>query len=230
MSSAIVQHTLSIFDRLCKEIPPLVPSSVAESMNETLRELREIKQLDLFQLEDAMVAFGKETWAYREAFLEFLLLYEEKHGERFFTAHLSRSLQKRYSAFRKIGGTRKDIERGRLADFFLVDERLELRDACLRMRSDLRAHAVQAVLSVDRGVYEKKIAHFQAILSHIEDEVEELRTIEKKEQGHPAFAAEIHDHIRSFEFGLCALGPKLSYDDLRRSREHFMGRVTERKR
>ncbi|OGH71117.1 MAG: hypothetical protein A3C90_01535 [Candidatus Magasanikbacteria bacterium RIFCSPHIGHO2_02_FULL_51_14] len=224
-----IQHTLAIFEQLHKALPPLVPDRAREELAHALEHVRSDASLTLAMLEDTMIVFGKKLWPYRRAFQEFVDLYEGKLGEKMFVARLSIKLKRRYKEFQAHGGDFRDLHAGGPLGFFTPDERLELCGALVAARTSVRDHAMQAALSTDRDAYEERIEEFQDILSDIEKRLDSLRQTADREQEHPELAAEIRAQIRAFEYGLCALGPRIDYDAVCRADEHFEGRRQEKK-
>jgi hypothetical protein len=224
-----IQHTLWIFDRMFQQIPPLVAEITREDMKTANEQLRSNFDLSLEELEDTVIIFGKKLWPYRKAFEELLDVYEAKLGEKFMFGIISRGLKKRYDEFKVHGGTLRDLHSGNPAEFFSVAERNELCSALVEMNSQIRKHAVQAVHTNDALAYEKRILEFQIILDDIEKRLDTLRLMADNEQEHPELASEIRAQIRSFEYGLCLLGPEHQYQAICLSEEHFTGRKLEKK-
>lgn len=181
------------------------------------------------QAEETIIVFGKQTWPYREAFAEFVELYEGLHGEVFFRQSISPILQKKYDDFLAYGGSYRDLYQGKKVHFFSPEDRQELCGALVNTRLAIREHARQAALSTERSVYEAKILEFQEVLDDIEKRLDALRLEADNEQEHPDLAAEIRAQVRAFEYGLCALGPKTDYTAVCAMPEHVAGRRKEKK-
>lgn len=229
MQSPIIQYTLHIFDLLRSPLPPLFPREAAEDLDETLRPLREREEIALAELEDALIPWGKRLWPYRQAYIDLLDAYEHRLGHRFVRAQLSPALAARYSEFEEHGGSFRDVAHGPPAPFFGTEEREHLREAVIRAWQELRAHAVQGALSVDRGLYERRMAHHAAALRQIERHLEALRELAGEvSDDFPSLAAEIHSYVRGVEHGFCALGPTVSLAAVSSAPEYFLGRKREK--
>lgn len=228
MTAQGVQYTLFIFEKLFEQMPPLVPKEVQTSMAKALEQAHLNMSLSLDDLEETMIFFGKQLWPYREAYQEFLRIYEGKLGEPFIIQKMSLSLKKKYQAFLLSGGTFRDLHSGAPALFFSSEERGELCELLVNLEKDLRRYTKQAVLSNDRRVYEKKVKEFALILEHIEEQLRQMHELANQEREHPELVAEIKEHIRGFEHGLCLLGPSINYDAVCSAVEHFHGRKRDK--
>lgn len=228
MIESPIPYTIQIFDELCRHLPPLVPQKVATDMVAASVQIKNDPSLTVTAVEDALIAFGKKIWPYRKAFEEFLELYEGKLGESLLIVQLSSTLKRRYHEFVVCGGTYRDLHGGRPALFFSSAERTELCAALIAVSDAVRAHTIQAVFGIERQQYEERIREFTSILEGIEDQLQLLRKMAEDEQEHPSLAAEIRAQIRSFEYGLCLLGPRHSYEAVCQAPEHFVGRKKEK--
>ncbi|NCO04799.1 MAG: hypothetical protein GW939_01470 [Candidatus Magasanikbacteria bacterium] len=224
MHNPAVQHTLTIFERLCNSLPPLVPETVVQDIEGAYEQMLHNYSLSLDDLERTMIVFGKQIWPYRRAFDEFLSLAEGRMGEVFLRGIFSSSLKKRYNDFALHGGTYRDLYAGAPVSFFTSEERVELCEALVLVRTQLEAHTRQEVLTTEKKWYEQRILEFQAILDDIEKRLDTLRTMADSEQEHPSLAAEIRQHVLSFEYGICALGPHVKHEAVCEAEEYFVGR------
>lgn len=229
MKHASVSYTLAIFEKLYRELPPLVPKEVVQDMESALDQMRHNHSLSIEELEDTMIVFGKDTWAFRKAFYEFLDLYEGRMGESMLLQILFPELRKKYKEFVAHGGTFRDLHAGGPLDFFTPDERVALCEALVESRRALHEHAKQAVVSTDKEDYLHRVYEFQVILDDIEKRLDTLLTMADSEQEHPELATEIRDGVQTFEYGLCALDQHTSYDAVCRATEHYEGRRADKK-
>lgn len=223
-----VKYTIDIFARLQRDLAPLVPKEVKADMQQAITQMKENYDLTIDELEDTIISFGKKIWPYRKAFEEFLDTHEAAVGEGFLVAGLSREMKQRYRDFKAYGGTLRDLHVGSPATFFSAEERGFLCEALVEMNLNIRRHTTQSVLSVERQKYENKVVEFQIILDDIEKRLDTLRLMAEGEQEHPELAAEIREQIKSFEFGLCLLGPAHQYEAVCNAEEHFVGRKKEK--
>jgi hypothetical protein len=222
-----IAHTRLLFERLCQNIPPLVPDNIQKDMSNALEQVQENVSLSLEELEDTVVSFGKKLWPYREAFLEFYRIHEGPMGETFLMQKLSPKLKKKYRLFKEMGGTFRDFHDGAIVDMFTSDDRVDLCEILVTVNAELWDYTYQKVLSTDRSQYEDRIKEFQHIFVDIEKKIEALNKMADDEQEHPEFAAEIREHVRGFEQGISLLGPKLGHDALC-DPSHFEGRRREK--
>lgn len=222
-----VAHTTMLFERLCRQIPPLVPDGIQKDMSNALEQVQENVSLTIEELEDTVIFFGKQLWPYREAFLEFYRVYEGHMGETFLMQKLDPHLKKQYRLFKEMGGTFRDFHDGGLTNLFTAEDRMSLCEILVDVNAELWDYTVQKVLSTDRTQYEERIREFQQIFEDMEAKILSLAEMADREQEHPELAAEIREHIKGFEEGISLLGPKIGYDALC-DVSHFEGRKKEK--
>ncbi|PIT86852.1 MAG: hypothetical protein COU33_00870 [Candidatus Magasanikbacteria bacterium CG10_big_fil_rev_8_21_14_0_10_43_6] len=223
-----IEHTRLLFERLCRQIPPLVPDSIQKDMSNALEQVQDNVSLTLEELEDTVVSFGKKLWPYREAFLEFYRVYEGHMGETFLMQKMSPHLKKKYRLFKEMGGTFRDFHEGGTMDLFTSEDRVELCEFLVDVNREIWEYTVQKVLSTDRLQYEDRIKEFETIFEQVEKKIDALHTMADDEQEHPELAAEIREHIRGFEQGVSLLGPKVGFEALCEP-DYFEGRRQEKK-
>ena len=223
-----ISHTLVIFEQLFHQLPPLVHPSIRHDMGQALEQVRHNNKLTLEELEDTMIVFGKQVWPYRQAFREFVEVYEGKMGEQFLRQVVSPALRKRFDAFAAHGGGFRDLYAGGPFGFFSAEERVSLGEAMVMVRQTVREHVAQAVVSTEKREYEGRIYEFHQILDDIEKRLDTLRLMADNEQEHPELAAEIREGVRTFEYGLCSLGPHLDFESLHKAPDHFVGRKKDK--
>lgn len=227
--SASVQHTLNIFEKLYRDLPPLVPQEVVRDMEKALEQIRHNHTLTLDELEDTMIIFGKATWPFRQAFQEFLDLYEGRMGEQLIMQVMFPSLRKKYKEFKAHGGTFRDLHGGGPLEFFSPDERVALCEVLVESQRALQDHARQAVISTDKDDYLARVYEFQIILDDIEKRLDTLLVMADNEQEHPELASEIRAGVRGFEYGLCSLAQHTDYAAVCQSVEYYQGRKVDKK-
>lgn len=224
MHSKDVQHTLAIFERMHRRMPPLVPEEIIEEFDHVMEHLQSDFNISLEELEETVVVFGKKIWPYWKAFEEVVNMEEGRMGEKFFMGKLSPKLKSRYKEFKEHGGDFRDLYSGEPMRFFESEERNDFCQAFIAVDKDLREHARQAVLSTEKEEYQDLIIEFQEILEDIEKRLDSLRLMADDEQEHPQLAEEVREQIRAFEHGLSLLGPSTKYEEVCNAEDHFNGR------
>lgn len=218
------KHTISIFEKIYNNLPPLVPEEIKQEMSHALEHFQNDFSVTLEEIDDTMIIFGKKIWPYWKAFNEFLDMYEGKFGEKFLLGRIPRELKFRYKEFKEHGGIYKDVYSGSPATFFSIEERQMLSSSLVEVDSDIRQQVMQAVLSVERKKYEELILNFQIILDDIEKRLDSLRLMADDEQEHPQLAGEIREQVKAFEYGLCLLGPHVQHEDVKNAELYFQER------
>jgi hypothetical protein len=224
-----IQHTQVIFEHLCSDIPPSVPKEIREDIAQAREQVRSNVALTLVELEDTMTYIGKLLWPYREAFQEFFRVYEGDLGEQYLLRKFTPEMKRKYQTFKENGGTFRDLHAGTNVSFFTPDERVKVCEALIGVEEEIRAYAVQAILSTDERRYEKRVEEFKKILEDMENRLNALRTMADMEGEHPELAAEIREQIRGFEQGFALLGPKVRHDAVCNAEGHFQERKLVKK-
>ena len=220
-------YTIQLFRYFYQNIPPLFPSEEKDKIKNALRELETNQSLTATQIENTMISFGYVLWPWNQAYKDFLTIAENAYGDEFLLPQLSENLQKKYLNYKDYGLSLRDLHSGRPAVFFDSEERVELYKALLKMQEGLKKFVNQQIMSTEKGRFIKKVEEYGEILENIEEKLRGLREVAQKEQDHPALADEIRERIRMFEYGMCLLGPELSYHSIAESIDFFSGRKTD---
>lgn len=219
--------TLAIFRHLMNVAPPLIPENLLETMKRALDHFEMHAEATIEELERVMSAYGYELWPYNQAFKEELLEAEKKVGEQFLLPKLPNTLKIAYQAYKKTGGTMSALHSGAAAHLFAPAERVTLCEILVELQRDIRAYALQHVVGAGKKHYLSRVGHFRRRLSSMQRQIEHLRILADHEDEHPSLAEEIRAQVRSFEQGLCLLGPELSYDAVCGSVDYFTGRKAQ---
>lgn len=196
-------------------------------MEHALSHLEGDQTITLSDIEDTMITFGYEAWPWNQAYREFLAVTETLMGEHFLLPKLSDTAKNKYFDFKRYGGTLRELHSGNPADFFTVDERNELCVALVEMQSALRTYTDHEVVGVSKVKYLRRVNEFKDLLNEIKIHLSHLKQLADKEQDHPTLADEIRSKVKSFEYGLCLLGPDLDYQAVCESVDFFHGRKQE---
>lgn len=196
-------------------------------MGHALNHLKNDPTVTLEGIEDTMIAFGYELWPWNQAFREFMLLTEEEIGEHFLMPRLSKKIEKKYHDFKQYGGTFRDLYAGQPAHFFTLEERGDLCEALIGMRTDLREYVRRDIISLNQKRYLTRVEEFKKLLGDIKQTLDHLRDLAQREQDHPSLASEIRSRVRHFEHGLCLLAPDIEYEAVCQSVGFFKGRKQE---
>lgn len=222
--ASVLEHTIALCEHLYDDLPPLVPSEIKENMEKAMDQMKNNINLTLEEVENVMIFFGKQLWPYRQAYKEFYNVYEGMLGEKFFVRKLWPQLKTKYIKYTEQGGTYRELHRGKDLSFFSHEERAEFSMALVDVERDIDNYCRQTVSSTDQYRYEQRVQEFQKILNDIESRLGALREMSQIEGEHPELVAEIEQQIKGFEHGLCLLGPRTDYDEVKNAKEHFEGR------
>jgi len=224
-----IKHTIDIFQHMSNNLPPLLPKEVKKEIDHALDHLHNDYTISLENVEDIVISLGKKVWPYWKAFQELVDMEQGKLGEKFLLGKLSPDLKKRYKEFKEYGATFHDLYFGGAVTFFNIEERGEILTQMIETNQEVRKYMIQSVLTKERKKYEGLILDFQEILDDVEKRLDSLRLVAEDEEEHPSLADEIRDQVRSFEFGLCLLGPNLRHEEVNLMEDFFFERKGEKK-
>jgi hypothetical protein len=216
-----MNSTISLFRYLYDNLPPLIPEEIQQKMKHALEHLERDQTITVEDTEDTMVTFGYEIWPWHQAFKEFITDAEAAMGEHFLLPRLDDTILKKYTGFKKDGGTLRDLHSGRAAILFSPEERQKLCSALVETKQDLKKYAIQEILSTATKEYLQRVEEFKKLLKDIKQILQRLKTVADQEQDHPTLAHEIRARIRGFEQSLCHLGPELDYRAVCQTPEFF---------
>ncbi len=227
MNKTDIQHTLNIFQRIHKQLPPLVPADLAESLVSALQQAQKTSDMSLEELENVMVEQGKLIWPYGRAFEDIYNIYESDLGHKLLSQRVSHDIRKKVDMIGTMGGNFQDIISGSTHDMFEHDERVELMEHLIDLKHDIRKHATRAILSHDKKQYEKKVAQYGKMVEEINELVEDMKQF-AQEEAHERVASDIHSHARAIDLQFAHLAPRVDIVEVRRLPEYYRGKHAER--
>jgi len=219
-----MQSTIALFKRMYDNLPPLFPDTDKRDMKIALEHLLTDAPLSVEDVEDVMIDFGYRVWPWNRAFGDVLLVNEQQMNDHFFLPKLSEEVRTKYQEFLSCGGSMEEVKTGRAALYFTSDEQSELNGVLNEAVRDLRDYTVRQVMSTDKKQYLHRVEEYKTTLRDIVNKLEDMKNLATKEDDHPGLADEIRARVRSFEYGLCWLGPEPKYDDVSESLDFFVGR------
>lgn len=232
MRTSLMDHTISIFEKLSRALPLVAPESVKIDIKKRLKHAQSDIYVSIDELEDALIDAGKKAWPHIQAFEELYAEYADRLGHKLLLQRLPRHLKNPFAAWIAAeNASFHDVFCGR-GVHICTDEadRRELSRILVELKEELRKYVCQAVLTTDKDRYEQKVAENQCIIIDIQKQLDELRAFADREmEEHPDLAEEIHAHVRAIEEGLCMLGPCVHHSAVLRACEYFMGRKKEKK-
>jgi predicted Zn-dependent peptidase len=225
-----MKSTVELFRKMYEELPPLFPAETRKKMNHALLHLEKDSTLTVKEVEDTMIVFGYEVWPWLRAYREFFVMAETRIGEHFLISRLSRNGQRRYQEFLSYGGTLNDLRSGKGLDFFLDEDQQDFRKALIELRREIKDYTDRMIIGLEKDKYFRRVEEFSAVLTSLKSGLDQLNKLADEEQDHPAIADEIRSKVRSFEYGLCFLGPEQNLEIVNNLPEHFAGRRSELQR
>jgi hypothetical protein len=220
----MAQYTLSIFEQLISALPPMFPLDTAQKMSFAIDQLKNDSRTNQKMVEDTMIRFGYDLWPWRQAFNDFFGLNEGKLGEQFFLSHLPAELGEHYMKYKEYGLTWRDLYSGRAVKYFDDDGRVVLYEALVKTKNDLVSFTAREVSGLLKKQYLSKVEEYKQTLAKVQSILNQMRAMADEEQYHPVLADELRARVRSFECGLCALGPSFEINDVMQALEFFVER------
>lgn len=196
-------------------------------MKNELENLEQNPSISLEEIEDKMIKFGYEVWPWNQAYKYFLEIAGEQLGDHFLLPQMSEGLREKYLNFKAFGGTLKDLQTGRPADFFTSEERVELCGELVDMQMQLREYVDRDLVGVNQKQYFYKIEEYEKLLEKIELNLNSLRDLVVREEKDSVLIGEINAKIRHFEHSLCMLGTELDFEAVCQAPDFFAGRKIE---
>lgn len=222
-----MQHTISIFKHFAKNISPVIPVETAEKVKMVLTDLENNRYQNLAEAEFLIINLGYELWPWNKSFQEYFKVYEDKVGEEFLLSKLSAELKEKFYNYKIYGLGWREIYLGKFSSYFTPDERLEMIPAFLTMKKDLRHYLAQEILGLEKEKYLLRVKHHQSWLDRIKNHFRSLRDLAKRNEDSEHLSKGIEARVKSFEYGLCFLGPELKYDEVVKAVDYFYGREKE---
>ena len=223
-------YSLSLLQRMHRNLPPLVPKDVIDDFKHALTDIESDPHISQRDIEKTMIHFGSLLWPYRKAYEEFYKNAEARHGDEFMRAHLKDGMKQWYELFKKHGGILADLKKGEFSTIthLTSDERTALSQALVETHSMLQKTTRQEILGSTCETYKKRVLEFRIMFEDIEARLSHLKLLAQKEKRHPALAHELDALIHTFELALCGVNPERCLNDLEYCADNFHGRKEDR--
>ncbi len=224
------KYTIDLFERMCNHLPPLLPKEIVSETEHVLEQLHNDFTVSIEDIEKTIISIGKKVWPYQKAFQEFIDVAQREIGEKFLLGKLFPNLKDKYKKLKEYGVTYYDLRSGGPIDFFEEEERLIISQSIIEVDQEIQKYVRQLVLGTERKKYQNLITEFQKKLAKIEKKLANLRSIaEEDEAEYPRLVEEIKAQIKSFEMGLCLLGPNIQNQEVLQAEEFFQERKIAKK-
>jgi hypothetical protein len=212
-------YSLQLLREAIEKAPKAFPEERRSAMLAEHARLAADSNVALSQIEDAIVAFGKEIWPYRKAYQEIHDAYGK--DEPYLRETLSPATRTKYGAFVAGGGKLEDVRGGgELERTFTPEEKHEIEEAWLAARE--RAHReLDALIAGEwKQKFESSLAALRGRQAEIEKRIAALRALAGES---PKWAAEILDKVKVFEEGWSGVEREVSEDDIRGEIDYYHG-------
>lgn len=211
-------YSVSFFEQLYHDLPPLFPKADREVMRHALEHMQQEHSVSADDIEHTIITFGMKIWPYRRAFEEFYEKIEQRRADEFFEAH-ARQHQALLSWWKEWRGQGHHVAAllrgtGSACGAFSSEELAALCNVCVSVKQDLQ-HATTALVSgQERAAYERRAVEFKVLQEAIQERLERLREVANDAEEHPRLATEIRHAVRDFEKGLAFLRPHTTFEEV----------------
>ena len=218
MHSHPFHYSVSFFEQLYHDLPPLFPKADREAMQNAREHMQHNHSLTAEEIEHTTVVFGMKIWPYRRAFEEFYEKVEQRRADEFFEAHARPhpAFAAWWKEWRGQGHHAAALFRGAAATWSSLssEERVALCDVCVSVKQDLKHAATALVSGQERAAYEKRVVEFTVLQEAIQERLGRLRELADDAQEHPRLATEIRQAVRDFEKGLAFMQPHTTFEEV----------------
>lgn len=212
-------YSLQLLREAIEKAPTAFPGDRRKIMQAAHARLAADPNAALPQIEDAIVAFGKEIWPYRKAYQEL----HDAYGmdERYLREALSPGTRAKYEEFRKGGGKLEDVRGGaELERAFTPEEKHEIEEAWLAARERAHKELDAKIAGEWKDKFETAVAALRGKQEEIGKKIAALRAFAAES---PKWAAEILDKVKVFEEGWSGVEREVTEDDIRGEIDYYRG-------
>ncbi|MFH1286741.1 MAG: hypothetical protein ABII02_03235 [Candidatus Magasanikbacteria bacterium] len=216
-------YSLILFRSLLDRMPPGLPDEIFQAGQDNYFELQ-ISYADDVETEQAILVYGKQVWAYRQAALEF----EEVHGagkrENFFTLFLTTALKEKWEKFISEGGDIHNFKNpDQYENFFEPEEDLAIEEAFVESSHITDDYLDRLSKSEKKSDFKRILEKYQREQDLIEKKIEELRMIVPEEG--EKWVEEIQKEASFFELGLADVEERPTVEKVQGKIDFYRGQV-----
>lgn len=217
--------TLTLLKGVIDGAPKVFSSARREEMFKEYQNLLANQQISRTEIEEKIIAFGKEIWPYRTTFQKMLDRYGHGKEEALLGQELNPELHNKFQAFIKDGGCLDDFRKGTvLEETFTSEEKFALGQAMLNIRSRILSE-------LETACQNEKAAEFNELLEEnkkIRDRwVEKINILKGLAKQSPKWEAEIKERARAFEESFSFIEKSYNEEDLANAVDYYHDIIAE---
>lgn len=215
------QYSLDLLSQIIDKAPRFFSPGRKQEMVAALEKFKQDADAPQKEIDDAIIAFGKEIWPYRKAFWHIHNTDGRHNEQEYLLKELSPELLQKYNLFLKKGFQIQDIRHGGdFEDFFTSEEKHALIEAKLNAHNKV----VDAIESLCSGEHkdrcEDALVKYKNEVVAIENLIEHLRSFAGRSD---KWRTEILDKVRTFEEGWSGLEKEVTSEAVQGEIDYYSG-------
>ena len=217
--------SLNILKALIDSAPKAFPAEKRTEMGKSYEALLANLQASQAEIEETMIAFGKEIWPYRKAFWKMHDIYGSKREGVIVKEKLSPELRSKFLEFVSGGGDLEDFRHGAvLEETFTPEEKFTLGQAELEAHDQVDAEIETMCQGEKQAEFQEMVNGFQAFRDKL---IEKINILKGMAQQAPKWAGEIEEKARTFEEGFSLLEKSYNIEDIDGAVDYYQGVIDE---
>jgi len=193
------QYTLTLLEQTIKTTPRWFSEERRQSMLETLKAYEMNPTVSREELDNVIIAFGKEIWPYRKALGVLHEKYAAPREEKYIRAALGSMIAGKFDAYLREGNSITDFKQGKQFEtFFTPEEQAEIVERYLDAHDKVMDEFQSECMGPRADECNQLVTDFKAELPKIEDAIMRLSLLADES---PNWRDEIMDKVRVFEEG-----------------------------
>ncbi|MBF8280351.1 MAG: hypothetical protein HW383_124 [Candidatus Magasanikbacteria bacterium] len=193
------QFTLALLEQTVKGAPRWFAEERRQSMLETLKAYEMNPTVGREELDNVIIAFGKEIWPYRKALAALHEKYAAPREEKYIRAALGQALVGKFDTYLREGNSITDFKQGKQFEtFFTPDEQAEIVAKYLDAHDKVMDEFQSECMGPRLDECNQLVEDFKNELPKIEDAIMRLSLLADES---PKWRDEIMDKVRVFEEG-----------------------------
>lgn len=223
-------YTLELMKLSIERLPPTFSNERKSHYAALHAQFAKDRATSYDRIREALVEFGKESWAYRKAYEEMYARFGRSSEESFLLERLDRGVREKYERFIHDGGKLNYVESVKSVDelrapspferYFTPEEKFAIEQALLDARDEARKEINQLVTDKKDVEYAKLVESYRGTQRSLEGKLEELRGLANVSD---KWEAEINDRVRTIEEGWSVVEKGMDVVQLEKENEYWRG-------
>lgn len=214
--------TINLLKNLILTAPVTFSKFRRDEMLKRADDFLENKNITLPEIEQTIVVYGKEIWAYRESYQKLYETYGRKPEEEKVASFLSSALKEKYQKFLADRGNIEKLTPGapNLETYFTPEEQAALVEAELKAHDEVHRNLEKLILGEKQEEYYQLLEKYKNEERQIEEKLKELLAIGEHS---PKWKDEVTDKVKTFEDGFGYLERPVALADVQGEIDYYLG-------